>query len=262
MIELLNRCNTNLANLACCHVNTMMCDCYQCLRDGFYGMPDRYDCRKKMSYYVLNYGPSYASEIYHYLSSSRILESFVPRGTVNILSLGCGFAPDLIAIDKYIRINNLQLQVNYTGVDASDCWQPSRYVNATSVFHTGNVSEYLRMNGFDVVFIVKLFSTLLQNNQHQQFLQLLQTTVTNELATGSYLVFNDINSWKKGRDIFHNPIRQHFTGVRQYYFAVPPYHCDSWIHIPSQQIAFDIPANLTVNPLREIRQNVMFEYRK
>lgn len=262
MIELLNRCNTYRANNGCCHTDGRACNCYPCLQSGFYGMPDHYDCRKKLCYYVLNYGPSYASEIYHYLAASQILESFVPRGVVNILSLGCGFAPDLIAIDKYIRNNNLQLRVNYTGVDASDCWQPSRYVNATSVFHTGDVAAYMRMNGFDIVFMVKLFSTLLQNNQHQQFLQLLHTTITNELSAGSYLVFNDVNSWKKGRDIFHNSIRQHFTGLRQYYFADPPYHGDNWIHIPSQQIAFDIPANLTVNPLREIRQTVVFEYRK
>lgn len=262
MIEILSRCNTYLANNACCHGDARTCDCYQCLRGGFYGMPDRYDCRKKLCYYVLNYGPSYASEIYHYLAASQILESFVPRGVVNILSLGCGFAPDLIAIDKYIRNNNLHLQVNYTGVDASDCWQPSRYFNATSIFHTGDVAAYLRMTGFDIVFLVKLFSTLRSNNQHQQFLQSLQATVANELANGAYLIFNDVNSMHTGRDIFHNSMRNNFAGVRQFYFATPPYAERNWTHIPTHQIMFNIPANLAINPMRQLNKTVVFEYRK
>lgn len=263
MIGLLNSCNTYLANNVCCHDDARICDCYQCLRGGFYGMPDHYDCRKKLCYYVLNYGPSYASEIYHYLGASGILETFVPRGRVNILSLGCGFCPDLIAIDKYIQNNNLLLQVNYTGIDASDCWQPSRYVNDSSIFYTRDVSADLELTGFDIVFVVKLFSTLYQNNRHIQFLQRLKNSVEHELTDGSYLVFNDVNSIHKGRDVFHNQVSRNFTGVRQYYFADPPHAEANWLHIqPQQQIMFNIPVNLAVAPMRQLNKTVVFEYRK
>jgi len=262
MIDLLSRCNTNLATLGCCHGQTP-CDCYQCLRGGFYpGMPDNYDCRKKLSYYVLNYGPSYASEIYHYLRSSQILEYFVPQGVVNILSLGCGFAPDLVAIDKYVQDHDLQLQVNYTGVDGSDFWTPSRYTTTTSEFHVGDVTQYMRLRDFDLIFVVKLFSTLYHNNQYDPFIRLMQEKVQNEMAAGSHLIFNDVNSIHTGRDVFHNSIRHNFRGLRQYFFGNPPYSEQSWVHLNTQQIPFNIPAQLTVQPLRDMRNTVIFEYRK
>ncbi|MGD0168508.1 MAG: hypothetical protein ABSE54_02160 [Smithella sp.] len=169
-------------------------------------MPDTYDCEKKMNYYVLNYGPSYASEIYHYLSNSKILEGFCDRKKIRIISLGCGFAPDLAAISQYIRIRQLPLEFEYYGVDKSHCWENVRYCLDNAFFIEDDVLSSINLNGFDLVILTKLFSTLYKHNSHHQFLQSFSNAVQAQLRVDSIVVFNDINSRHMGRDVFHGAI--------------------------------------------------------
>jgi len=76
--QVINQCMNNVSLMNCCHNDGRHCYCYDnCIKPGFYeGGLDTYDCRKKVNFYVLKYGPSYISEIYYYLSVSKIAEIF------------------------------------------------------------------------------------------------------------------------------------------------------------------------------------------
>lgn len=74
----------------------------------------------------MNYGPAYASEIYHYLAQSQILENNFNGHSLNVISLGCGFSPDLIALLKYINDRGLIITVRYLGLDNEALWNSLR----------------------------------------------------------------------------------------------------------------------------------------
>ena len=261
MEELLTQCDSNLKRLPCCHTDGRKCKCYDCLKEGFWGMPDTYNCEKKLNYYVINYGPSFASEIFHYLTNSQILNGFNGNKNLKILSLGCGFAPDLIAIEKYILDNGLNIHFEYNGVDLSNLWKSARYNLSNAHFVNDDVSQRINLNEFDIIFIVKLFSTLWENKLDTAFIQTLSNAITTQMKSDAILIFNDINTNGKGRDTFHRKIKALLSHYRQFYCGDPPYK-DCWIQIPEKNIIFSIPIGLSINPLMEIRNTIFFEYRK
>lgn len=262
MKELLTRCNGNLNSLPCCHSEQSNCNCYPCLHSDFRTRPDTYNCEKKMNYYVLNYGPSFASEIYHYLSFSKILEGFSFTGNIRILSLGCGFAPDLLAISRYIDDNHLPVQFEYYGVDQSSCWDTARYYSGYAKFIQGDAITTMNFSDYDLVFISKLFSTLYKHDSHEKFLAAFSNAVGTQLNTDCIVVFHDINSRHMGRDVLHNSVQNLFNSYRQFYCDNPPYTNSNWERIPPTNIVFSIPNGLNFDPLRVVGKTVFFEYRK
>lgn len=269
MKELLLKCNKKYGELECCHSNGRPCACNECLRGGFYGGgPECYNCEKKMHYYVLNYGPSYASEIYHYLSESKILE-IVSRGkkSINVLSLGCGFAPDLLAIRKYIADNRLSVHIDYHGIDESSSWNNVRIKDPHASFENGDVTSSLDFTGYDLIFIVKLFSTLKGLGKHRSFLELLTDSITRQLGPESVIVFVDVNLDSKGRDIFNPHISRLFQAARRYRFDPEGYGRFSrgWITLGIRRNVFEIPGGLSFppsnTPLLVTGDTICFEYR-
>lgn len=265
MRELLLRCQRNLSALPCCHTDGRPCNCYNCLQAGFYNarMPDKYDCPKKMNYYVLNYGPSFSSEFYYYLQRSNILNLFRPGTEINVLSIGCGFAPDLIATLKYIGNQNLSLSVNYTGIDNSTNWQTARFESDNCRFVVQDVLHGINLSNYDIVVLAKVFSTINRSQCGTAFLRLLNQSIRSELRSGAYVIFNDINSIHLGRDLFHNSVFRQFRSVRQFFFRDrQDWMGQDWIQIPDNTLAYRIPRGLSITPLNELRNNVVFEYRK
>jgi hypothetical protein len=263
MNSLLLQCDKNYNSLPCCHPEPYQCNCSDCMRKDFHERPDIYNCEKKANYYVLNYGPSFTSEIYHYFTASQILENNFNQKTVNILSLGCGFAPDLLALERYIFNNNLSINFHYHGLEISPAWITTRSSHTNTTFLIEDVSNNINFTDFDIIFIVKLFSTLRKNNLHNQFLISLNNAISSQLVSNSYVIFIDINSIHMGRDDFHDSVKGLFGSYHQYYSGYqPPYYESSWTKIEQQDIVFSIPDSLCITPLREIRNNIFFEYRK
>jgi hypothetical protein len=265
MNQILNYCNQQLKALPCCHedpVKSSNCDCYECLHDGFYATADDYECLKKLNYYVLNYGPSYSSEVYHYLSTSQILENNFLDKKIKVASLGCGFAPDLIALNKYIADKNLTVDMEYFGIDQSQHWAPIRQNYTNAKFIKGDLLKGFNISGYDIVFMLKVFSTLRNSNLSDTFLNILKPEINKHLNTGSFFIFNDINSCYKGRDEFHDGVKGLFSDYRQFYCDTPPYIGPGWIKIPYNNIVYPLPNNLEINPLAEISKTVFFEYKK
>lgn len=263
MQQLLMHCNDIYLNTDCCHNESdRECNCRECLSSGFYGRgDDSYSCLKRLSVYTMNYGPAYVSELYHFFSASQLLEINFNNSRINVLSLGCGFSPDLIALNKYITTNSLNIGINYTGIDVEDKWNQIR---------TGDLGHCLVqdvLNGFDfsgyeIVFVNKIFSTLKSKNQDDAFLDLLQYQVKNKLANSSFLVFNDVNHRNMGRDKFHGTICQSITSVARYFYNISGAYTGDYSEILNIHNICEIPNNLVISPRREVTKSVIFLYQQ
>lgn len=263
MRGLLRTCDQIYRTLPCCHDDARDCRCYDCLRMSFYlPGPDTYNCMKKLCYYVMNYGPAYASEIYHYFSQSQILENNFNGKSLNIISLGCGFSPDLIALGKYISDHSLTIKVHYLGLDNEPLWNRLRINNPCAQYSLCDVITGFNLTGYDMVFINKLYSTLKKNNQDSQFLGLLSIQIQAALPPDSFLVFTDINHRAMGRDQFNAAMSRFFRLKNYYYFSVNNAYSDSFTAINQTQNIFFIPGGLVVSPMPDVTKAVIFEYRK
>ena len=242
MQNLLNRCNDIYGQSECCHNDPeRTCYCIDCLQQGFYGNQDMYSCLKKLCSYTMNYGPCYASEIYNFLQTDRLLENNYLNQEVKILSLGCGFCPDWFGFDKYIRNNTLPVMFEYEGRDIEPLWGHLRVG-----VHNANIVCESVLNGFtlaefDIIIINKLFSTLKANNMHNQFLDILTTEIQTSMKIGAHLIFNDANHIDKGRDVFDNAVSQYFDIKRKYKFNLDNAYGWSYRNIDLTNNVFEYP---------------------
>jgi SAM-dependent methyltransferase len=233
------------------------------LNDGFYSHADEYDCDKKMAFYTLNYGKSYISEIYHYLTNSKILDN--ATGQVKVLSLGCGFCPDYYAISKYISDHNLNIQLEYIGIDKSTAWDKARiqYKNVHYVqMDLTDLSHPLSFKGYNLIMMNKVFSTIYVHNSYIPFLQNIENAITVSMEDNAILVFNDVNSIYMGRDIFNGNISLYVNNTRKFYTDHPPFAGYGWIQIPEMDIIYPFSCYGNISPLNTLAKSVFFEYRK
>jgi hypothetical protein len=218
-----------------------------------------------MNFYVLKYGPSYTSEIYHYLSVSQILKRF--QGGINVLSLGCGFAPDYYALSKYIVDNKLPLSFQYYGWDISSFWDSTRLTYQNIIYQTVDILNPFSFAHYQIILLNKLFSTVYRHNNHTVFLQNLISAINSTMEPDSILVFNDVNNYKTGRDEFDRHISPLFTNANivRYYNDDPDHPAcrgyGSWHHIQPNGIIYPTNYAPEIGSIDFINQNVFFEYR-
>lgn len=264
MKDILEKCEVQYNMLHCCHKGKSLCCCYDCLKNGFYGNSEDYLCPKKHFYYVMNYGPSFANEIYYYLKCSKILEKNYMFSDVNVLSLGCGFAPDLHALSKYVNDFNLPIKIKYTGIDESKEWNKIRHKFSNSSFLNKDVLKGFDLSKFDLVFIVKLFSTLYKQDKEVDFLKILKNEITKNLKEDGYIIFIDINNRAMGRDNFDANVKALFSSNKKYYYDISNSYtyCYGYKAIPFKGNVFEIPVNLVVSPKMDVNKTIIFEYKK
>ena len=251
-------CDSVIGSIDCCKGDNFLCNCVNSLVEDYHERPDSYDCEKKMGTYVLRYGPIYASEIYHYLNFINFKEYAETKDEINIVSLGCGFAPDYAAVKEYLYDNNIDISVNYIGIDSSDCWDMARPENDECCFYNADLTEPFELPRADLVFVCKLFSTLYRNDVEDAFLDNLQHAVESSFDEETRLIFIDVNHINMGRDKFHDRMKRHLRNFNQYYFS--GYTGNNWCKIPGNGIMFNIPENLIVNQLDSVGKTVVFEY--
>lgn len=262
--HVLQNCKNNYLQMSCCNDRAPNpCNCGLCLYEQFHDNQDKYDCHKKMNYYVLNYGPSYISEIYHYLNKSKVLEKFNGQN-INILSLGCGFAPDYYAISKYIKDKNLNLSFTYYGLDNSIYWCTTRIPTSNTNFILFDLTNPFSFQTNQIIIMNKIFSTIIKCGTEikEQFLNNLVNAI-DTMAQNTVLIFNDINHRDMGRDMLDDKIQSLFhNGIIRYYTDTPYYHPNDWINISDNNIVCQSINNGDINSLQEITQTVFFEYWK
>jgi SAM-dependent methyltransferase len=234
------------------------------LNDGFYGHADEYDCEKKMAFYVLNYGKSYISEIYHYLKNSQILDNIT--GQFNILSLGCGFCPDYYAISKYITDHGINMKIDYVGIDISAAWNKTRMQHKNIHYFQMNLTDLshpLSFQGYNLIMMNKVFSTIFVHNNHIPFLQNIVNAINVSMEKDAILIFNDVNSYYMGRDVFDGTISYYVSTIKKYYTDSPPFSGNGrWIQIPETDIIYPFNNYGDIYPLNTLAKSVFFEYRK
>ncbi|MDY4348879.1 hypothetical protein [Pectobacterium brasiliense] len=215
-----------------------------------------------MDTYVIKYGPSYISEIYHYLVTSQILTGF-QNSILNVISLGCGFAPDYYALSKYNQDNQLNIQINYTGLDLSTAWRTGRPpIGPNCQFQTADLTQPFNLQGAHIVFICKSFSTMLNHQVHTQFLQNLTSAIKENMSPDSTLVFIDVNHVYLGRDIFDDIVSRVISPANKYYFDAEGYSKSEWIRINYNNVIYPINQGLSVDSIPNTNNTIIFEYRK
>ena len=267
MEELLRRCNHRFNELPYCSKGSCPSDCQKCLEDGWFDKTteDYCKCEKKLYYYVANYGPSFASEICHYLSASEILENKYSGKELRVLSLGCGASLDLIAINKYLQDNGISLRLKYHGVDISPLWKEIRPNIAGDITYSqGNIVNGINMSGFNFIVMSKVFSTINNNQLSNKYLDTVSNAIKDTLEAGAVLIFNDINNPYKAHKIFDEKIGPLFSNCRKYYFRKDSiYAKPDWIYIPNNENVFSIPEESgIIHPLPTVRDVIVFEYTK
>ena len=178
---------------------------------------DKYDCLVKVAYYSIFYGRLYVSEIYYFLKKSQILEKIMNnKKDIKVLSLGCGFMPDLIAIDKYKNDMWLKdVEIGYQGYDIEALWK--EIVLCPQCFEIKDVvNDSFDCTDVDIVFINKLFSSLNSDLEKTLFLENF-ISATNNLPANSLIIFNDRSEFAL-IDKFRNAIPESlFDLIGKYY---------------------------------------------
>jgi hypothetical protein len=261
MNNLLTNCNNIQNGRECCHDDGRLCNCYDCLHQGFYSGADTYSCLKKLCHYIMNYGPVYVSETYHFLHRSQLLEQNF-HNDINVLSLGCGFGPDFIALNKYIDDTGLAINVNYSGIDQEPGWLRITNGILPNVFYVANILDGVTLSNYNIIFLNKFFSTLLKNNNARQFLDQFVLEITNSMPIGSFIIFNDVNHYEMGRDSFDREM-QNVTHVEEkYFFNIGGAYRGNYIEIQNTNNICQIPGGLPVIPINSVTKTVFFVYRK
>ena len=272
--ELFRQCKENYCNEeACCHQERQeACNCSVCLKKQFRGERiDNYECKKKLNCYVLNYGACYISEIYYYLNASNLLDNF--NSSINILSLGCGFAPDYFAFDKFIKDKNLNLKFNYVGIDNSDVWKDISWkelnfsTDNPATFYKGDLTEQnidLKFYNYDIIFLGKIYSTIKRNKANTtNFLDNIVQNVQH-MKTNSTLIFHDINSIYEGRYEFDSGVKSKFKdqNIKIFYTGKAKWNIPAdWKKINDFEIIYQ---NLQSEDIvhQYVKQTIFFEYWK
>jgi hypothetical protein len=209
----------------------------------------------------MNYGPAYTSEIYHFLGASQILEKNF-QTDIKVLSLGCGFGPDYIALNKYIFDKSLNFNVRYVGLDQESGWLR---INEGVIKNLPNIKDVLidfSLVDYDVIFLNKLFSTLLKKQAEQQFITLFVDKIKTQMKVGAIIIFNDINHYKMGRDIFDANVSSVAKIEGKFFFNVQSAYCNNYFEIPKTDNICQLPDDLPVYPKNSATKSIFFVYKK
>ncbi|MBF0407611.1 MAG: hypothetical protein HQM10_09675 [Candidatus Riflebacteria bacterium] len=264
MKEILKISGDIFENTSCCHEDRepLQCSCRECCQPTYYGQKESYSCIKKSCYYVMNYGPSYASEIFHFLNMNPFIKN-LGKNQVNVLSLGCGFGSDLLAIEKYLVTNLIKGKVDYHGIDIEKNWELLRPPKFSSNFCTADVFHELPkidLSKYNVIFLNKFFSTLLNIGRHEEFLKLFSEKIKTAWGKNCFVVFNDVNHFKLGRDFFHNHMKTIFQKSYQYYFKLKGAYNNNFEAIEEYKNVFEVPDLLPKSSLPTVTKTVFFLY--
>lgn len=170
-----------------------------------------------INFYVCDYSYKYATEIFYLLNKSEALKEIYEY---NLLSVGCGACPDLMAFEAYIQKNGFDKTVTYRGIDKNPLWTPvhnqiqqyrSSIITYTNL-QTEDVFEFLEQSAvgdINVLVLQYIISALYPNNGQDSinrlFDLLIESVVTHRNPTEPFvIIINDVNSNNLGRDLFVN----------------------------------------------------------
>lgn len=200
--------------------------CYNCLHEiheNFFDPPKRklnkkleYDCPKMLYHYVCQFSYLYASEIQHaFIEENAYLKDFP---YYHVLSLGCGAAVDLMALEGFCYQEELNQPISYFGIDSNTNWESihrkiERYCDSNGIkrkFLCNDAIKLLKSNAIsdaNIIVISYMISYLYNNGQIREVDSFIDSLVNNAVLKKKkgqkmLIVINDLNTYKKGRDYF------------------------------------------------------------
>jgi len=215
-------CNTSLGNycnkdvlceLNCRHIK----NCVDCLSKIFRVNHERiYKCFPITYSYVMRFLNDYASEIYHILYNQEELWNDISNK--NIMSIGCGPATELVAIERLLRDKKIETPCYYFGFDLNFVWVRvqdflTQIFNDNSCliqpcFEQGNLlPENKGLSNTKLLIINYVISDIYNHASEEQksevatnFLSTNINQIIEKMPFDSYVLINDINSNNMGRD--------------------------------------------------------------
>lgn len=208
-------CDRKYRNYSCASCSKLcFCggDCKSCLDDLHFHknrIRTDYSCERMLYFYECRYSHKYCSEMIYALSNVDL--SAYPR--FNILSLGCGGAPDLMAFD-YLGVKQ---PIQYIGFEINECWGKihdfisNLYDDGTVKFYRGvDVLDFFdthsipRCNVICIEYLISFFYNQLGDDRLRAWFQkLVKQIVMHKLDNSPMLIIiNDVDSINTGRDAF------------------------------------------------------------
>ena len=175
-----------------------------------------YDCPKMLYHYVCQFSYLYASEIQHsFIEEKDYLKDFP---YYHMLSLGCGAAVDLMALENFCDNEGYEQHISYFGIDSNNYWNNiqrkiERYCDENNIsrrFLCADAIKILKSNAINdanIIVISYMISYLYNNGQIKEVDSFIDYLVENAVLKKKkdqkmLIVINDLNTYKKGRDHF------------------------------------------------------------
>ncbi len=255
--------------------NVCQHDCKKCLEYIHYpqrrpfGGKDDYNCPNIINFYICAYAYRYASEILRFLETDVFNDFFVElhrfKITPNILSLGCGGCPDLMAFETYFDRCQYMQSVTYRGVEKNPLWgnihrQIKQYCEDNTriepFFNITNVIDFLdemEHHSVDILIIQYLISTFFNSGRANEVDTLFKLIVDKVVKYKNpeapmMILITDVNLNTLGRDMFMKLVqlieREGFeTEVNRFHyqgaFSYGNYYSDANILYPLQETLYD-----------------------
>lgn len=174
--------------------------CEECLEAIHYETVDAsYQCLNSCYVYICKYVHKYASEIYRALE--EIDFSTIPHQ--RILSLGCGPATELCALDYLKSINTIQ-GYDYTGVDLNNNWSTIQNFyrenspnGSNIIFQISDVNNFIdqcTITDYDLIIMNYFLSDMVKIGGKASVKELLEKIIEKMNLMKHYpsIIFNDI----------------------------------------------------------------------
>ncbi len=193
-------------------------DCGTCLHEIHFPREypngrKKYNCEKIVNYYVCQFSNKFASEILYALYSFDDMNEY---DSLNIVSIGCGPAPDLMAFEYYNDTHN-KFPITYYGFDLNEKWNPihkeiENYCQSKNIFPSFYYEEVFRLFGkrhlkretnsnfLILQYVISHYLSTGTINELCNFYKNLTNNVISKMAPKSTIIINDVNSCYCGRD--------------------------------------------------------------
>ena len=192
-------------------------NCLDCLGKMFYAPNHRnrrYQCLPITYSYVERFTEIFASEIYRILFPLDNLWNNITNRV--IISIGCGPATELIAVEKILRDKSINNVCRYVGFDPNCVWSSAWSIlinifqlqrcNIMPSFQNGVLSSNDTVLKDTKLLILNYVVSDVYKHSHNpsidtyNFLHNIITPLVQQMPTDSYIFVNDINSYRMGRD--------------------------------------------------------------
>lgn len=199
----------------CTHPSNCPNGCESCLEQVHFptkstnGRID-YNCDNIINYYTCKYMYKYSSEIEYALYNINKLNKF---GNFNILSIGCGACPDLVAIENFCEKENIKKSIHYYGIDMNTKWSPIHDIIKQYAIgekwdvnykyeEINEVFKQLHFKNYNILILQYVISHFLNTGKvpTNDFFDSLIKNVIQYMPAKSLIIINDVNSYNRGRN--------------------------------------------------------------